>query len=137
MGLMGYFGFSWSWIFLPQYFLLVCLCRESWWGHCPWIVFTQIYFTFFTIYASRLRFCAIFQCGLVFCVWSVFLNPMLSILPESLFNCSQIKTDLWGCRKGKKYLINCIWLHIFVKWDQKNVFTVPSIDRGPPTPHLV
>ena len=48
---MGYFSFRWSWIFLPQYFLLVFMCRESWWGHCP-----CIYFAFFMIYASRLRF---------------------------------------------------------------------------------
>ena len=31
-------------------------CRESWWGNCPWIIFIQIYFTLFMIYASRLRF---------------------------------------------------------------------------------
>jgi hypothetical protein len=31
-------------------------CRESWWRHCPWIIFSHIYFTFFMIYASRLRF---------------------------------------------------------------------------------
>jgi hypothetical protein len=42
------------------------MCRESWWGHCPWIVFSQIYFTFFMIYASRLSFCEpFFQCGLL------------------------------------------------------------------------
>jgi hypothetical protein len=38
-----------------QYFCCF-FCRESWWGHCPWIIFSQIYFTFFMIYASRLRF---------------------------------------------------------------------------------
>ena len=43
-------------IFLPPIFLFVFFCRESWWGHCPWIIFSQIYFTFFMIYASRLRF---------------------------------------------------------------------------------
>jgi hypothetical protein len=35
------------------YFLF--FCRESWWGHCPWIIFSQIYFTFFMIYVSCLR----------------------------------------------------------------------------------
>ena len=74
---MGYFGFPWSWIVLPQYFLLVLMCRESWWGHCLWI-----YFTFFMIYASRLRFCEpFFQCGLL-CLFSVvffFLNLILNM----------------------------------------------------------
>ena len=39
----------------PIFFVGFFSC-ESWWGHCPWIVFSQIYFTFFMIYASRLRF---------------------------------------------------------------------------------
>ena len=29
---MNYFGFPWSWIFSPQYLLLVFMCGESWWG---------------------------------------------------------------------------------------------------------
>ena len=42
------------------------MCRESWWGRCPWIVFSQMYFTFFMIYPSRLRFVNLFfQCGLL------------------------------------------------------------------------
>ena len=71
-GFVGYFDFSWSWIFLLQYFLLVFMCRESWWGHCPWIVFSQIYCTFFMIYTYRLRFCEpFFKCGLL-CLFYVF-----------------------------------------------------------------
>jgi len=48
--------------------------------YCPWIVFSQIYFTFFMIYASRLRFCEPFFFNVVFCVCSLlffFLNPDL------------------------------------------------------------
>jgi hypothetical protein len=48
--------------------LVFCFfCRESWWGHCSWIIFSHIYFTLFMIYASRLRFYEpFFQCSLVF-----------------------------------------------------------------------
>jgi hypothetical protein len=35
---------------------VVFCCRESWWGYCPLIMFSHIYFTFVMIYASRLRF---------------------------------------------------------------------------------
>ena len=52
--------------FFPNIF-----CCESWWGHCPWIVFSQIYFTFFMIYASRLRFYEPFFFNVVFCVCSL------------------------------------------------------------------
>jgi hypothetical protein len=41
--------------FSSPIFFVGFFCREFWWGHCPWIVFSQIYFTFFMIYASRLR----------------------------------------------------------------------------------
>ena len=41
--------------FFPNIFCWF-FCCEFWWGHCPWIVFSQIYFTFFMIYASRLSF---------------------------------------------------------------------------------
>jgi hypothetical protein len=43
--------------FSSPIFFVVFVCCQFWWGHCPWIVFSQIYFTFFMIYyASRLRF---------------------------------------------------------------------------------
>ena len=62
---MNYFGFSWSWIFLPQYFLLVFMCRESWWGR-PWIVCSQIYFILHDIRLSSTFFLNLFfQCGLL------------------------------------------------------------------------
>jgi hypothetical protein len=51
------------------------MCRESWWGHCPWIVFSQIYFTFSMIYASHLSFCEpFFQCGLLCLFFVVFFS---------------------------------------------------------------
>jgi hypothetical protein len=43
---VGAFGFPHAWIFLPPIFL--------------WIVFSQIYFTFFMIYSSRLYFYELF-----------------------------------------------------------------------------
>ena len=68
----------------PQYFCCFFFCRESWWGHCPWIIFSQISLTFFMIYASRLPFHEPFfsMWSSVF-VWFFFLNPM-SILHELL-----------------------------------------------------
>jgi hypothetical protein len=75
---VGYFGFPWSWVFLPQYFLLVLMCRESWWGHCLWI-----YLTFFMIYASRLRCCepffSMWSSVFVLCCFSFLLNLMLNM----------------------------------------------------------
>jgi hypothetical protein len=59
--------------------LLVFLCRESWWGHCPWIIFSQIYFTFFMIYASHLRFYEPFFSMCFFFVVFFFLNPIVNI----------------------------------------------------------
>jgi hypothetical protein len=51
--MVGAFGFP----YFPSPNIFVGLFfRESWWGHCPWIIFSQIYLTFFMIYASRLRF---------------------------------------------------------------------------------
>jgi hypothetical protein len=55
---VGAFDFLYSWIFLPPIFLLdfFFVVNRDGEGHCPWIIFSQIYFTFFMIYASRLRF---------------------------------------------------------------------------------
>jgi hypothetical protein len=50
-----FFVFRIRGFFFPNIFCCF-FCCESWWGHCSWIVFSQIYFTFFMIYASRLRF---------------------------------------------------------------------------------
>ena len=51
--------------FSPNIFFCFFAVNLSW-GHCPWIVFSQIYFTFFMIYASRLRFYELFfQCDLL------------------------------------------------------------------------
>jgi hypothetical protein len=77
MGLMGYFGFSDRGFFFP---IIFCWFRESWWGHCPWIVFSQIYFTFFKINVPSLRSGEpFFQCGLLRLVFvGFFLYPMLS-----------------------------------------------------------
>jgi hypothetical protein len=52
--------------FFSHFFLFYCI-RESWWAHCPWIIFSQICFTFFIIYPSRLRFFVnlFFNCGLL------------------------------------------------------------------------
>ena len=68
----------------PIFFVGFFSC-ESWWGHCPWIVFSQIYFTFFMIYASRLRFYEPFfsMWSSVFVLCWFFFNPM-SILHELL-----------------------------------------------------
>jgi hypothetical protein len=123
--------------FSSPIFFVVFMCHKSWWGHCPLIVFSQIYCTFFMIYTYRLRFCEPF-----FSMWSsVFVLCLFFFLSTRCcqyymnywihppFNCWQNRTDLWGCRKGKQYLINYIRLHMFMKCDQKNLFTVPSIDQ--------
>jgi hypothetical protein len=116
-----YFGFPWSWIFLPQYILLVFMCRKSWWGHCPWIVFSQIYFTFFMIYASRLRFMNLFS------MWSsVFVLLFFFFSQPDVVNITwitgrihrsivdKIDPTLWGCRKGKKNTLSITFGHIFL-----------------------
>jgi hypothetical protein len=67
--------------FFPIFFA-VFFCCESWWGHCPWIVFGQIYFTLFMIYASRLRFYEPFFFYVVFCFCSLlifFSQPNVNI----------------------------------------------------------
>ena len=56
VGTGGCFWFSVFVDFSSPIFFVVFVCCQFWWGHCPWIVFSQIYFTFFMIYASRLSF---------------------------------------------------------------------------------
>ena len=137
---VGVFDFPYSWIFLPPICLLFfCFCffavRESWWGHCPWISFSQIYFTFFMIYAFRLRFYEPFF-NVIFCVCSLlffFSQPDVNItwITGHVHRSIVDKIDLTSefVEMVKKIPDQLHWLHIFVKCDQKNLFSVPSIDQ--------
>ena len=137
-------GFPYLWIFLPPIFLLFFLCRESWWGHCPWIIFSQIYVTFFMIYVCHLRFS-----NVIFCVCSllVFFSTLcqyyMNYWTHPPFNCWQYIPDLWVCRNGKKkntlsITLGCIFLWNVIKriylpclqLISKNTFDEPW--RGPP-----
>ena len=81
-----------------QYFCCFFFCRESWWGHCPWIIFSQIYFTFFMIYASRLRFyepffpmwSSVFVLCFYFSTWCQYYMNYWTHPP---FNCWQNRPD--------------------------------------------
>jgi len=129
--------------FFSQYFCwFFFLPWISWWGHCPWIIFSQIYFTFFMIYASRLFFYEpFFQCDLLCLFFVLFFfccffssQPDVNItwitghIHHSIVDKIDPTSEYIEMTK-KKYLINYIGLHIFVKCDQKNLFTVPSIDQ--------
>ena len=140
---MSYFGFPLLWIFLFQYLFGVFMCSEWWWGqvngdedivresfsikfilHSLW--YTPLVYVFVNLFFN-----------VVFCVCSfvVFFSTWccqcyMNYWTHPPFNCWQNRPDYWGCRNGKKkYLINYIGLHIFVKCDQKSLFTVPSTDQ--------
>jgi hypothetical protein len=103
--------------FSSPIFFLGFMCRESWWGHCPCIVFSQIYFILLCL----------FFVGFFFSTWCC--QYYMIYWTHPLLNCWQNRPKQWGCRKGKKYLFNYIGLHIFAKCEQKNLFTMPSIDQ--------
>jgi len=90
------------------------------------------------IYASRLRFCEPFFFNVVFCVCSgllfffsqpdvVNITRITGHIHRSIVD--KINPTSEDVEMVKKHLINYIGLHIFVKCDQKNLFTVPSIDQ--------
>ena len=66
--------------FLQYFCCLFCFCRESWWGHFPWILFSHIYFTFFMIRLSS-TFLWIF-----FPMWSSVFVVFLSLNPMSILH---------------------------------------------------
>jgi hypothetical protein len=89
------------------------------------------------IYASRLRFCEpFFQCGFP-CLFFVLCFSQLDVINIKRITghihrsiVDQIEPTSEDVEMiKKKILINYIGLHIFVKCDQKNLFTVPSIDQ--------
>jgi len=73
--------------------------------------------------------------NVVFCVCSLFFSQpdvvnitwMTGHIHRSIVD--KIDPTSKDVKRVKKYLINYIGLHIFVKCDQKNLFTVPSIDQ--------
>ena len=85
--------------FSSPIFFVGFFCCEPWWGHCPWIVFSQIYFTFFMIYASRLRFYEPFFFNVVFCVCSLLIffstrcQYYMNYWTHPPFNCWQNRPD--------------------------------------------
>ena len=64
----GCFWFSVFVDFSPPIFFFAFFAVNLSWEHCPWIVFSQIYFTFFMIYPSRLCFYEPFFFNVVFYV---------------------------------------------------------------------
>jgi hypothetical protein len=111
-----------------------------------WIVFSQIYFTFFMIYASRLRFYEPFFFNVVFCVCSLliffFSQPDVNItwitghIHRSIVDKIDPTSEYVEMVK-KIYIINYIGLHSFVKCDQKNLFNRKkyfwwTVTRTPP-----
>ena len=125
---MGVFCFPYSWIFLPQYFLLVFfalhldgdIVRESFSVkfilHSLW--YTPLVYVFMNLF---------FQCGLL-CMFFVdfFSQPDVNItwitghIHRSIVD--KIDPTSEDVERVKKYLINYIGLHSFVKCDQKNLF---------------
>ena len=140
-GLVGAFGFPYSWIFLPQYLLLVFLL---------WILMGTLSVNrfqsnlFYILYDIRLssKFLWTFLFNVVFCVCSLLiffsLNPM-SILHELLDTYTVDKIDPTSeyVEMVKKYTLS-ITLGYIVLWNVirriyltvRNTFDEPS--RGPP-----
>jgi phosphotransferase system glucose/maltose/N-acetylglucosamine-specific IIC component len=90
------------------------------------------------IYASRLRFYEPFfpMKSSVFVLCCFFLNPMSTLhvcitghIHHSIVDKIDPTSEYAEMAKKNTNLINYIGLHIFVKCDQKNLFTVPSIDQ--------
>ena len=117
------------------------VCRESWWGHCPWIIFSQIYFILLCkiVWSSVILLLPLFTF-----LWTFFLPMRSSVLVLCFFSQPDVNiTWITGhihrsivdkieptseyVEMAKKNLINYIGLHIFVNCDQKNLFTTPSI----------
>ena len=133
------FRFSWSLIFLPQYFLLVFICSKLWWGHCQWIVISQNYFTFFVF--------VILFFNVVFCVfWFFFvffsLNPILPILHELLDHHSNRLVRI--VKSVKKILYKLHWVtYLCEMWSEEFISSAfnwsvnkfsDELWRGSPSP---
>ena len=129
---MGYFGFSWSWIFLPHYILLV-----SWivMRTFPWIVFGQIYFTFFMLNSIvYVLVSPFFNVG--FCVWTllVFSQPDVVNVHEWLYTSTvylivdKIEPTSEDVERVKHIL--SITLGYILLWNViRQILSVPSIDE--------
>jgi hypothetical protein len=93
--------------------------------YVPWIVMRTL-----SVYRfqSDLFYSSVFVlCCFFFSTWCC--QYYMIYWTHPLLNCWQNRPNQWGCRKGKNYLFNYIGLHIFVKCEQKNLFTMLSIDQ--------
>jgi hypothetical protein len=127
--LVGNFDFPYSWIFLPPIFLLVFFL--------PWIVMGILCVNnfqsnlFYILYDVRLSstflWTFFFQCDLCL-FFGFFSQPDVNITLNYRSIVDKIDpTCEYVEMEQKKKPINYIGLHIFVKCDQKNLFTVSSI----------
>ena len=123
--------------------------RESWWGYCPLIMFSHIYFTFVMIYASRLRFDEPFlpMWSSVFVLCCCFFSRCqyyMNYWTHPPFNCWQNIPDYWVHRNGKaKHTLSITLDYIFL-WNVIRRIYLPCLQliskknvdepwRGPPT----
>ena len=107
------FRFSWSLIFLPQYFLLVFICSKLWWGHCQWIIISQNYFTFFVFV---ILFFNVVLC--VFCFCYFFSQPDIANI--TWITGPPFKSTSEDSKKCKKILYQLHWVtYLCEMWSEE------------------